>query len=335
MILNPGILALLLGASLCFAMLLYAAWLGLKILRRWDPQSSSEAQLQLERQGDLVASLVNYAFGFSILSGLLFIATLEEIHSLFIGAMCATGALNANQVGWLALLVKLLLFFAAGLWVLLNRLDQACADAPLVRSKYLGLLLLTPLVGFDLYLQFSYFSGLQPEIITSCCGSLFSLGNQSVASELSGLPAAVMLPGFYAAATLLVCLLLLCLGSRAALWRYLLFASSLGFLFIALASIVSFISPYIYQLPSHRCPFDMLQGNYTFIGYPLYLGLFVGSLFGLLPGLCQPLQQTTSLAREIARREQSWLLIALFGIGTFLLLTSWPILFGELQLFGY
>ena len=111
MILNPGILALLLGATISFLMLLYATVLGLKILRRWDRQSSSELQLQLERLTYLVSSLVNYAFGFEVVSGLLFVYTLEEIHPLFVGAMCATGSLNANQIGWAALLVKLILFF--------------------------------------------------------------------------------------------------------------------------------------------------------------------------------------------------------------------------------
>jgi hypothetical protein len=35
---------------------------------------------------------------------------------------------------------------------------------------------------------------------------------------------------------------------------------------VALASIVSFISLYIYELPSHHCPFDILQKEYCYIG---------------------------------------------------------------------
>lgn len=335
MLLNPGILALLLGSSLAFVMLLYAAWLGLRILTRWDPHSSSEEQLLLERKTYLVSTIVNYAFGFEIASGLLFVYTVEDIHRLFIGAMCATGALNANQIGWLVLLIKIVLFFAAALWVHFNLLDQRTEDTPLVRPKYLGLLLLTPLVGLDLLLQYSYFSGLQPEIITSCCGSLFSLGNDSVASELAGLPAEPTMLAFFLTAGFFLIILVLCLGSKSALPRYLLFVNSLGLLFISLAAIVSFISLYIYQLPTHHCPFDMLQANYGFIGYPLYGGLFLGCLYGLLPGLAQPLKKTASLKAEIDKTERRWLLLAFFAIVTFLLIVAWPILFGTFILLGY
>lgn len=335
MILNPGILALLFGTSIAFVMLLYAAGLGLKILSRWDPQSSSEEQLQLERKTYLVSTIVNYAFGFEIISGLLFIYTVEDIHRLFVGAMCATGALNANQVGWLALLIKIILFFAAALWVHFNRLDQRTEDTPLVRPKYLALLLLTPLVGLDLLLQYSYFTGLQPEIITSCCGSLFSLGNDSVASELAGLPAKPTMLVFFLTAGICLITQILCLGSKRAIFRYLLFVISLGFLFIALASVVSFISLYIYQMPTHHCPFDMLQQNYAYIGYPLYIGLFVGCLFGLIPGLCQPLKKVASLKREIDRSERRWLLLAFSAIVAFLLIVAWPILFGPFILLSY
>jgi len=334
-LLNPGILALLLGCSLAFAMLLYAAWLGLRILSRWDPQSSSEAQLQLERRTYLVSTLTNYAFSFEILSGLLFIFTLEDIHSLFIGAMCATGTLNANQIGWLVLLIKIVLFFTAAIWVHFNRLDQRTEDTPLVRPKYLGLLLLTPLVGLDLLLQYSYFTGLQPEIITSCCGSLFTLGSDSVASELAGLPVEPTMLTFFLAAGIFLILLVLCLSSKLALFRYLLFVASLGLFFVSLAAIVSFISLYIYQMPTHHCPFDMLQANYGFIGYPLYGGLFIGCLYGLLPGLAQLLPKTLSLHIEIEKTERRWLLRAFFAIVIFLLIVAGPILLGPFILLSY
>lgn len=335
MILNPGILALLFGTLIAFIMLLYAAWLGLEILSRWDRHSSSAEQLLLERKTYLVSTLVNYAFGFIILSGLLFVYTLEDIHRLFIGAMCATGALNANQIGWLALLVKIILFFAAAIWVHFNQLDQRTEDTPLVRPKYLALLLLTPLVGFDLYLQYNYFSGLQPEIITSCCGSLFGLGNDTVASELAGLPVASTMLLFFLAVGAYLITLALCFTSQAAIFRHLLFVTTLLLFFISMLSIISFISLYIYQMPTHHCPFDMLQQNYYYIGYPLYLGLFLGTLFGLLPGLSQPLKNTPTLKQEIDRLERRWLWSSFFAMLIFLLIVIWPILFGSFILLNY
>jgi hypothetical protein len=158
-ILHPGILALLCGSTIILIVMLIASWHGLKILLYWDLSSSSEQQLLLERKTWLISTLLNYALVGQILSALLFVFTADDIHRLFVGAMCATGALNANLVGWLVLLIKGALLFIASFWVVLNRLDQRTEDAPLTRPKYLVLLAMTPVVGLDLYLQWRYFSG--------------------------------------------------------------------------------------------------------------------------------------------------------------------------------
>lgn len=335
MILHPGILALLVGSLLTLLIMLKACWVGLQIVARWNPDSSSERQLNLERKTWLISSLVNYALGFQIFSGILFLYTLEDIHRLFVGAMCATGALNANPVGWLVLVIKVILFFVAALWVIFNRLDQRTEDTPLVRPKYLVLILITPLVLLDLYLQFSYFTGLRPEIITSCCGSLFSEQGESVASELAGMPLHDAMKIFFAAMCGFFALLMICFFSRAAIWRNLLFIVAVLAFFASLGAVISFISLYIYQMPSHHCPFDMLQDHYNYIGYPLYAGLFGGTLFALLPGLCQPLRRQTSLRREIDRAEKKWLSLALLGMLLFLIISVWPMLLSPFILLGY
>ena len=136
MILHPGILALLTGMVLVLAMVFYAAVTGVLILRRWDFSSSSAAQLALERKTYLVSTLLNYGLAFQILSTFLFLYTLDDIHTLFTGAMCATGSLNANPVGWYALLLKITVFFLAGLWIVLNMIDQMVEDYPFVKLKY-------------------------------------------------------------------------------------------------------------------------------------------------------------------------------------------------------
>jgi len=41
-------------------------------------------------------------------------------------------------------------------------------------------------------------------------------------------------------------------------------------------AILSFISVYFYELPTHHCPFCILQKEYGYVGYPLYLTLFGG-----------------------------------------------------------
>ncbi len=335
MILHPGIMALLCGTTLVLLMMLYASSLAIKILRRWNFYSCSEEQLQLERKTFLVSTIVNYALGFQVLSLFLFIYTLEEIHPLFVGAMCATGSLNANPVGWSALYVKILVFFAAALWIALNYLDGRAEDSPLIKLKYSYLLLLTPLIGCELYLQISYFYQLDPEIITSCCGSLFSADGSGVAADLAGLAPGRMMLIFYALVGLLAGLAWLCWKKTAPWLRYGFSLAGAIFFVTSLISVISFISLYIYELPTHHCPFDLLQQNYGFIGYPLYVGLFVGTLFSILPGLFQPLKKYPSLTVEIERLEKKWLFTALIFFALFVLIASWPIVFGHFRLMNF
>jgi len=334
MILHPGILALICGSGVALLMLFYATGLGVKILGRWDFSSSSEEQLVLERKTCLVSTLVTYAVGFEIFSTFLFIFTVDEIHTLFVGAMCATGSLNANPLGWYALYTKILIFFVGALWLALNHLDTRTEDFPLVKRKFAFLLLLTPLVGVELYLQVAYFLGLHPEVITSCCGSLFSQAGSGIAADLAALPVEPTMAVFYGCGLLYLGSALPCLKREARLFRYLFSLLAALFFLVAVAAVVSFISLYIYALPTHHCPFDILQKNYGFIGYPLYLGLFGGALFGILPGIFQPLKKISSLAPEIRRLERKWVLLSVFFSLCFLLLASWPILFGQFRLVG-
>jgi len=334
-ILHPGILALIVGSSIVLVMMVYAGWIGIRILAKWDFESSSQGQLELERKTYLVSTLTSYALGFEIASALLFLYTVDDIHELFVGAMCATGSLNANPIGWSVLVVKVLILMAAPIWIVFNQLDQMAGDYPIIRPKYRGLLLLIPLVVLDLVLQISYFSGLEPEIITSCCGALFSEGGSGLASEVAGLPVRPMLVVFYLGVVLFIATGLACLLRRSRPLRFLLTGISLALLLISLASIVSFLSLYIYELPTHHCPFDMIQAHYSFIGYPIYLTLFIGVFFGLLPGLFEPLTRIPSLRKPIADAEVRWLILGVVSIIAFTCISSWPVVFGSLTMSGY
>jgi hypothetical protein len=332
MMLHPGILALLAGTGTVFLLALYGCGVGLHILCRWDLRSSSEVQLRLERKTWLVSALVGAALAFEIASGLLFVRTADALHPLFVGAMCATGVLNLHPAGWQTLYTKIAVFFAAALWLALNRLDQRAEDFPLVRLKYALLLPLTMLVGLDLWFQTRFFLALQPNVITSCCGSLFAQAGAGVAAELAALPAGPTMAVFYLTAALFLGATLLCLYRPAGALRYLLSGVAGLTFFVALAAIVSFLSLYIYELPTHHCPFDIFQADYHYLGYPFYGLLFGGVLFGLLPGLFQPLQRISSLRADLLRAERTWLRLALGFMTGFLVLASWPVLFGAFNL---
>jgi hypothetical protein len=335
MILHPGVLALLLGGMISLVMLSGGALLGIKIARRWDPNGAEADQLSLERRAWLVAVLVRWAIVFEALSLLLFIYTADVIHPLFVGAMCATGTLNANPIGWHLIWIKLLLFLLGSLWMVVNHLDLQLPEAPLTRLKFIALVPLLPLVAADLILMLAYFTGLEPEVITSCCGALFSSGGDGLASELAALPLRPMIIAFYLVSILFALLLMICRQTAGRLWRTLLALSALGFGVVSLASVVSFISVYYYRLPSHHCPFDLLQGHYHFIGYPLYLCLFGATLCGLVPQLLLLLKRGSVSDLLIARLERRWLNVGMVLLAGMLVLVSWPMLFGSFTLKAY
>jgi len=333
--LHPGIIALLTGSGITLVLLSLAAVLGLKILRRWDVTSSSEEQLLLERRTYLVSTLVQYGLLFEVVSTMLFVYTADDIHTLLVGAMCATGSLNANGYGFPALYAKLATMFLAAAWVAVNHLDNKAEDYPLTRRKYGLLLLVLPFLIAGYFLQIEYFSRLEPNVITSCCGALFSEGDAGLASSLASLPVRQTEIVFYCLFAILVVCGIAVMRTGRRLYTVLLSFVSAAFLFVSIAAVISFISLYFYQIPTHHCPFDILQSEYYYAGYPLYGALFTGCFFGVMTGVVEPLKKVQSLSGMIPGVQKRWALLAVSATAVFLLITLLPMIFSSFTLEGY
>ncbi len=333
MILHPGVLALTLGSIITLVLLLQGTLTGSVILFKWDYNSSSAYQLTLERRTYLISTLVAWGLTFHIASVFLFIYTMEDIHPLFVGAMCATGSLNANPIGWYALLSKIVTFFLAGFWIALNFIDQKVEDYPLIRLKYALLFLLLPFLILDSTLQLAYFLGLDPDIITSCCGSLFSDSENSIAAAIVSFPVLPSMIFFYVFSLLFIGIFLLTRLYKIVFFHYLLALSSLVFFFLSISSIISFGSIYIYEMPMHHCPFDILQREYQYIGYPLYFLLFTGVFFGILPGLLHPLCRQRCLQTTLYNQANTWTIWSMIATSGFILLLSLAVYTSNLTLF--
>lgn len=333
MILHSGVLALIIGSTCTLLMLCFAAFSGGIIQLKWNHSSSSEYQLILERRTYLISTLTHMALGFQVISTLLFIYVIDDIHLLFTGAMCATGSLNANPIGWYALVTKILSFFLCGFWIALNTIDQKSELYPLIKIKYRLLLGLLPLLVIDYILQLSYFTNLSPDIITSCCGSLFSTNTTSTISSISSLNPLVAIIYFSIVSILFLATLTINIFKSSLLPRYLISGLGVVYFFSAIISIIAFVSPYIYELPTHHCPFDMLQQSYNFIGYPLYLTLFAGTFYALLPGIFAPLTSNPSLKEIIEKKERRWLYYSFVYIIAFTLIVVLAVSFSSLNYF--
>lgn len=330
MLFHPSILALCVSSLLIGLMVAYSACYGIKILRWWDISSGSELQLVLERKTYLISTILSYAFGFYLISLFLYVLTVDRLHVLFTGAMCAAGVLKVNSYGYPTLILKIVIFLVAGLWLIVNYADNQAYDYPLIKKKYLLLLLLTPLVLMEMILQVGYFLRLNPHIITSCCGRLFSPGANTLASGLVALPAMPMQAAFYLSVTLAVyCgLSFFRKGERGYLFSMLI---GIAFL-VSLASIISFISVYYYELPTHHCPFCILQKEYGYAGYFLYFALLGATITGMAVGLLMPFRGIESLAETIPAIQKQLAVVATVLFLVFTTLVTHRIIVSNLSL---
>lgn len=274
MILHPAVIALLTGSLLTTLMVLYAARWGWKILDGWDLASGSEDQLTLERKTYLISTLMVYASAFQVLSLFLTIFVADDLHRLFTGAMCAAGTLNVNDYGYPALMLKALNAVIAGVWLIVNRVDNRGFDYPLIRKKYLLLTGVTPFLVLEFHQLWSYFLNLDADVITSCCGSLFSTQEEGVGAGLAALPVWPMQAVFFGLIALVLAAGVNFISRGRGLKTFAL--CGVVALPVSVASLVAFIGPYYYELPTHHCPFCILQGEYHHVGYPLFAAILAG-----------------------------------------------------------
>lgn len=330
MILHPAVLALLAVSLLVSIMVLMAGYSGVLILRSWDIRSGSGLQLGLERRTYLISSILSYIFVFQILSLFLFIHTADNLHVLFVGAMCAAGTLNVNTYGYPVLILKILNFLLAGTWLILNYSDTRGYDYPLIKPKYAMLLFLIPPLLLEDYFQFRYFAGLHADVITSCCGSLFSRNSGNIIGDITTLPARQTAIAFYAA-----------MAATFASGSYFYLKGRGGWLFSAssvlsfltgAASMISFICLYFYELPTHHCPFCFFQKEYGYVGYILYATLLFGAVAGMGTGALMPWRGRSSMIRVIPPLQRRLTATTLVMYLLFTLIVTYRIIFSSFRL---
>jgi hypothetical protein len=333
MIFHPAIIALLLSSFLITFLILYSSYFGLRIVRKWDIKSSSELQLNLERRTYLISTILAYVLGFQLISLFLYIYTADNLHSLFIGAMCAAGTLNVNSYGYPTLILKVVNFLLAGLWLIVNYTDNRAYDYPLIKKKYFFLLVIALFVTAEMIIQSNYLLRLKADVITSCCGSLFSTDTRGIISEIAALPSIPMKIAFYLGmAFMFASGIYFYLKNRGGYVFSL--ASAVAFI-ISILSLISFISLYFYELPTHHCPFCILQREYGYIGYLLYITILGGSVLGMGVGVVMPFRNTESLSEILPSVQRRFAIISLVLYFLFTAVVTYRIVFSDFKLEGY
>ena len=307
MFLNSWSLALSLLSLVVLILTAIAARTAIKVLRYWDPASDSNRQISLENETWLSSTLVQYAMGFQLLSLVLFILAADNFSHVISGAMCATGALTANQYGMPTLMIKLLGAFLYGFWIVLHAFDISSERYPLLKAKYIALVCLLPLMAVDVASQTLYLANLKPDIITSCCAVVFGEGGDNGENLLgTAIPQGTLLMIFYGT-VLLLAILGHFLFRR--LRQPLLWLNGLVWLFFMAASFVAIttcFSSYIYSMPYHHCPFCILKPEYGYIGLLIYGTMLPAAYFGISAALAELIPARLGIINEVVQRFQKW-----------------------------
>ena len=272
-LLSNQVIVYLLSESTLFFLLFIAFVVSLKVLVNWDFESFTPLQFTLEKEAYLVTTITLFIFVMKFILILYFIFTIDTLSVLLPGAMCAAGVITANDYGSYLLILKLIILFFLTLWLYVNHYDMHTKNHQWFKEKSWIFSFIFLLIILELGLDYSYFSNIDTHIIVSCCSALF--GQLEGTNPLPfGLSIPLLLTLFY----LLYFLVILSLKTNQSL---LYIVSNILFVYISYYSVVYFFGTYIYELPTHKCPFCMLQHEYMYVGYTLWASLFVGSYMGL------------------------------------------------------
>jgi hypothetical protein len=311
MFLNSWSLGLTLAGLIVLALAIFASRTAIRVLLHWDLSSDSNLQIKLENEIWLASTLVEYGLGFQIITLILFVLAADTFCQVIVGAMCATGALLANDFGMPALLVKIIGVFLYGFWIVLHKLDISSATYPLVKIKYVYLLLILPLLLADITLQTLYIVFLSPDIITSCCAVVFSSSAETGGNLLESFSQNTLLLLYYGSIATLIIMGYLLLKRWMLPLAAAFSASWLWFLGLATVAIITVFSSYIYAMPYHNCPFCILKPEYHYIGFALYFTLIPASFFGLSTILVEPFKTKADLTGPVTRFQRTAIKVSL------------------------
>lgn len=280
MILTPEVLAMFILNAIFMLFSIVAFVLSVKIYLNWDINCTSKAQYKLEKQSFLAATIIKYIFGVKIPLFLFFIFTLDKISNLLTGAMCAAGVVDATEYGTNLIILKIINLYLFASWLKLHSEDMKDKNQPYTKHKFGLFMFLFFSFMVEIILEGVMFGNIEIDKMVSCCGSIYSSSAASAISGIFSLETTTVLTLFYGNYLLIV---LFYFFKK----RYLFAVANMFFIVIALVALILFFGTYIYELPSHHCPFCFLQRDYLYVGYFIYFFLFMGTFYGLVVSFVQ------------------------------------------------
>ncbi|MCF6340438.1 MAG: hypothetical protein L3J10_06795 [Sulfurimonas sp.] len=274
MLLTPEVLTLSILNVLFVIFATIAFVLSVKIYLNWDMNSTNQKQYQLEKYSFLNAIVIKYIFFIKIPLFLFFIFTLDKISNILTGAMCSAGVIDATEYGTYLIVLKILNLYLFAYWLKLHQQDKKDEKQLYTKLKFGIYIALYLFFMVEIALEGIMFYSIDINKLVSCCSSIYSSSSTSAISTIFSLNTKILLSIFYGNFFLIIIFYFF-------KNRYLFALSNIIFIVTALITLIAFFGTYIYELPSHHCPLCFLKSEYNYIGYLIYLLLFIGTFYGL------------------------------------------------------
>ena len=310
MLLSPEVLAILLLDLIFVVFSIVAFILSVKIFLNWDIKATTKLQYTLEKQSFLTATIIKYIFALKLPLFLFFIFTLDKISAVLTGAMCAAGVVDATSYGIYLFMLKILNIYIFGFWLVLHYLDIKKEDLPYTKLKFGFFSVIFFLFIAEIVVEFLMFNALNPNKMVSCCGTLYSSSSTSYISNIFLIDTPILLGLFYGSFVVMI-------FSYLFSHKYIFSFVNLFFIIISIISLIVFFGTYIYELPTHHCPFCFLQKDYYYVGYLLYILLFLGTFYGLIVGF-------TSNEKD---RDRKYILSLVFNAAYIIVVSGYVIVY--------
>lgn len=274
-------------------------------------ESDSEFQLELERGEVLSSAVLRFALLYQLASPFLITAAAFELGRQVPGAMCAFGVFNANSFGFPLLLFRLAGIYPAAAWIVLYSVDMRHPATPLRGIRRILIVLLFLVFAADTVAQTLFLSNLDPCVVTSCCAIVFDPAG-GLAQNPAGILARFPLPLLFSVLSAIgISAGIVALSRRSTTFSIIYGAISPLYFFLCLAAMISFVSPHIYALPHHHCPFCVLRDKEALLGIPLTVAMFAGGLFGWSGGVLAWAARRLGAADVLEARKRGYLIASL------------------------
>ncbi len=267
-LLSNEVIVYLLSETILYLLLFIAFISTLGLLRKWNFDAFTTEQFALENRSYLVMTIIFFVMMLKVVLLPYFVYTIDNLSDLIPGAMCGAGVVKANEYGNPLLSLKIIILFLSGLWLSMNSIDLKAKSYPYLKLKSWFFVLIFLLLSAEFLLDILYFTHIETNNPVSCCSVIFGqIGGGN------GLPFGLDIPKLLILFYLLFALVILTTLSDLAVMSII---ASLLFGVIAYYAVVYFFGTYIYELPTHQCPFCMLQDHYYYVGYLLWGLLMLG-----------------------------------------------------------